>query len=447
MRLHRGIWVGACLLLAAAGCGKDEPKINDNGVYSPILTGISSNHEPAARGAANLLTAQVTNVNGVPIRYHWSVEAGTLADSTSATATWTPPDSIATYDVTVSIEADDGGKHFFKTMTVQMSVDNEFTRWTNTEAIKFDPAPTTGGALLYAQFENPAIKTSNAYRVDAPLGPPVQLTTDFYSVTAPSASAGQTDIVFTARKKSTDSVSIYLLPFAGGDTSMTRLFELRRPSQTFLATPRFAWTGNTAAYVSDSTDLGAAGNTVVHYRDASNLNVGPQPVVDQTTSLVTGGMTYLGSPSWGQDSDNNGVPDSLMALGVDFPGTFAESVHGVFIFPISPPTGATVWQEWLVGAQIQTPSWSPDGQYVTFTMRNPGANDRDIWIINRSAADISQAVRVTSGPADDSQPRFSADGNSIFFISNRIDRYGVTGIYGTERRGTNIWSVSQFDRP
>jgi Tol biopolymer transport system component len=56
-------------------------------------------------------------------------------------------------------------------------------------------------------------------------------------------------------------------------------------------------------------------------------------------------------------------------------------------------------------------------------------------------------VRVTSGPADDSQPRFSADGNSIFFISNRVDRYGVTGVYGTERRGTNVWSVAHFDRP
>src|SRR5512132_600736 len=157
MRLHRGIWVGACLLLAAAGCGTDEKKINDTGVFSPILTGISSNHEPAARGAANLLTAQVTNVNNVPIRYHWRVEAGTLVDSTSATATWTPPNSIATYDVTVSIEADDGGKHFFKTMTVHMSVDNEFTRWTNTEAIKFDPAPTAGGGVLYAEYHNPTM--------------------------------------------------------------------------------------------------------------------------------------------------------------------------------------------------------------------------------------------------------------------------------------------------
>ncbi|HEU4764670.1 MAG TPA: hypothetical protein VFT93_03370, partial [Candidatus Eisenbacteria bacterium] len=105
------------------------------------------------------------------------------------------------------------------------------------------------------------------------------------------------------------------------------------------------------------------------------------------------------------------------------------------------------YSQWLDGQLLETPDWSPDGQYVTFVKRNAGTNDRDIWIINRSAADISQAVRVTSGPADDSQPRFSADGNSIFFISNRVDRYGVTGVYGTERRGTNIWSVAHFDRP
>jgi Tol biopolymer transport system component len=54
---------------------------------------------------------------------------------------------------------------------------------------------------------------------------------------------------------------------------------------------------------------------------------------------------------------------------------------------------------------------------------------------------------VTSGPADDSHPRFSADGNSIVFVSNRADRYGLNGIYSTERRGYNIWSVQRFDRP
>jgi hypothetical protein len=51
------------------------------------------------------------------------------------------------------------------------------------------------------------------------------------------------------------------------------------------------------------------------------------------------------------------------------------------------------------------------------------------------------------GPADDAHPRFSFDGTKIYFVSNRADRYGLNGVFGTERRGYNVWAVSRFDRP
>ena len=69
------------------------------------------------------------------------------------------------------------------------------------------------------------------------------------------------------------------------------------------------------------------------------------------------------------------------------------------------------------------------------------------WIINAAASDPSAEVQITFGPADDFHPRFSSDGSKIFFVSNRIDGYGANGFYDTERRGTNIWSVSRFDKP
>lgn len=441
------MWAGACLLLAVAGCGKDDKKITNGGVYSPIITGISSNHEPAARGAANQLTVQVTNVNGLPLTYHWSVEAGTLADSTSGTVTWTPPDSIGTYDVTASIEARDGDAYFFKTMTVHMSVDNEYTRWTHSDQVQFDPAPVPGGGVLYAGYRNVATRSSDAYRVDAPLGPPIQLTTNFFSVTSPTPRADKVDFAFRARKNSSDSAWIYLLPFAGGDTASARVFEATRTTQTQLQSARYAPVGNWLAYVTDSISSSQSGFLWrVHYRDASDLNVwAPYPTVDSTVS--TNLFTWLLNPSWGPDADHDGSPDSVMLQAIDFPGSFAESVNGTYFVPVVRPFGATTYNVWLSGAQIQTPDWSPDGQHVVFAMKNAGTNERDLWIINRAASDISEAVRITSGPADDSQPRFSADGNQIFFVSNRVDRYGVTGITGTERRGTNIWSVAQFDRP
>lgn len=454
MRLHRAMWVGACLLLAAAGCSKDDKKINDVGVYSPIITGIGSNFEPAARGTANTLTAVVTNVNSLPLTYHWSVEAGTLgADSTGASVTWTPPDSVGTYDVTVSIEAQDGDQHFFKTMTVQMSVDNQYIRWTRSDQIQFDPAPTPGGGALYAEFHNIATGSSDAYRVDTPLGSPVQLTSGFFSVSSPTPRADQTDFAFTARKLSSEAgPSLYLLPFGGGDTAMARGIAFRNNAQSFLGGPRFARAGTRLAYASDSIGPDRFGNQrsggvyTVRWRDAANLNVSNVSVVNPD-DVAASIFTWMTSPSWGPDVDGDGNPDSVMALAVDFPGTFAEQTNSVYIYATPDSGDIRLWTQWLISAPIRDTDWSPDGKHVVFTLKNPGTNDRDIWIINRAAADISEAVRVTSGPADDSQPRFSHDGSQIFFVSNRVDRYGVVGVNRTERRGRNIWSVAQFDRP
>ncbi|HXL14608.1 MAG TPA: hypothetical protein VN972_00865, partial [Methylomirabilota bacterium] len=97
--------------------------------------------------------------------------------------------------------------------------------------------------------------------------------------------------------------------------------------------------------------------------------------------------------------------------------------------------------------QAFEPDWSPDGHYIVFSKRSPGHTDRDIWIINAAASDPSAALQVTVGPSDDFHPRFSSDGFKIFFVSNRIDGYGANGIYDTERRGLNIWSVGRFDKP
>jgi hypothetical protein len=439
------LWAGACLLLALAGCGGKSDPVKGEGSYSPIITGISSNFEPAARGAENLLTAQVTNVNGLALTYTWSVPpgAGTFTNITGPTATWTPPDSIGTFDVTVTVEAQDGETHYSKTLTVHMAVDNQFIRWTRSDGIKFDPAPTTGGGVLYAEYHNPVTRSSDVYRINSALGAPAQLTSGFFSAFAPSPRADQFDFAFAGKKLSTEAgPSIFLLPFGGGDTASARVFEARSSKQTFLDSPRFPWTGNRLAYVTDSISVFASGGVyTVYWRDAFDLNAGP-------VLLAPDVPTWLTAPSWGRDADSDGNPDSIMTLAIDFPGSFAEAVNGVYIFEsVATPSRPENWRVWLSGVQIEAPDWSPDGQHVVFAMKNAGTNERDIWIINRASADISGAVRVTSGPANDSQPRFSADGNSIFFISNRVDHYGLNGIYGTERRGTDIWSVAQFDKP
>jgi hypothetical protein len=440
MRLHRGLWAGACLLLALAGCSDKKKVVEGDGVYSPIITGISSNFEPAARGEENLLTAQVTNVNNLALTYHWSVapNAGTITDITSATAKWTPPDSIGSFDVTVTVEAQDGETHFSRTMTVHMSVDNQFIRWTRSEFVKFDPAPVEGGGVLYAQYRNPTVGTSDAYRIDTPLGTPAQLTTGFYSVSSPTPRADRATFAFAAKTTSAPaSPTIFILPFGGGDTTNATTVARPNPAQTKLANPRFARQGTWLLYSSDTVSTG-----FWHMIRRDGADLATMPVAITGTGDLLQFHEYF-TPNWGPDSTSDGNPDYIIAKSTDLFG----SPRGIITIPSAGEAVEADDVLFLPFMDIEEPDWSADGRYVVYARTNAVTHDRDIWIINRAATDISQAVRVTSGIADDSHPRFSADGNTIFFVSNRVDHYGLNGVNGTERRGRDVWSVAQFDKP
>jgi dipeptidyl aminopeptidase/acylaminoacyl peptidase len=72
--------------------------------------------------------------------------------------------------------------------------------------------------------------------------------------------------------------------------------------------------------------------------------------------------------------------------------------------------------------RISDPQVSPDGNLVAFTVSvtDLEANRRhsDIYL---SAVDGSFVRRMTSHPANDTQPRWSPDGRSLFFVSSRVD--------------------------
>ena len=70
--------------------------------------------------------------------------------------------------------------------------------------------------------------------------------------------------------------------------------------------------------------------------------------------------------------------------------------------------------------RISDPQVSPDGKLVAFSVSvtDLEANRRrsDIYV---AAVDGSSVRRMTSHPASDTQPRWSPDGRSLFFVSNR----------------------------
>lgn len=448
MKLIRWLWVGAFLLLAHQGCSKDPDEVKGVGSYSPIITGIAIDNEPALRGVPNQLTVQVTNVNGLPVTVHWSGAWGTWSDSTGPDATWVPPDSIGTYDVTVSIEATDpaeNNKYYFKTQTFHVLVENEFVRWTRSDGIQFDPAPIGQGGLLFAQIRNNATGESDIWRIGAPMTGAEKVVSDFRVASSPSPRADNAEIIFAGRKSSNsgsaidDSVGIWLVDWAGGDATTARLVAGFRPDQTMLEHPRFTPEGTQALYVSDTTFTTFPR---VWRRDTSNFNLPPAPMLSSSLFFLA---TFF-SPNWGPDVNDDGFPDSIITRGFYASGPGAQS-RGLFKFGYTTLDPAPEEVLALSDSTAEAPDWSQDGQYLVYARRNPGSTERDIWIIRADTNDPANAIRVTTGPADDSHPRFSADGMTIYFVSDRADRYGLNGIYPTERRGTNLWAVRLFDRP
>ena len=436
------MWAGATLLLALFGCSnKNDKEIQGGGTYSPIITGIQSDHEPAIRGAANELTVLVTNVNNYPLTYHWKAGAGTLADSTTATVTWTAPDSVGSFPVTVSIEADDGaGTHFFRSTTFQIFVENETVRWTQSTDVQFDEAPTPSGGIIFAQFRDISAGTSDLYSVAAPgLGPEL-LTTGFERAYSPTVRADGGKMVFVGRVNLADTLMLWIAPATGTNLGAvpeeTYRFTAPKisPAHRLVGSPRFSLESNWLLYDSDSS---SGGSPRLWYQQDTYSPISPVKVVTSPNG------SYWNS-NWGPDVDHDGFPDSIVCQGISFFGQNGQVPRGLLKF--ASVAGQSDTGPWLNDLGATEPDWSPDGLHIVFVRKNL-IGDRDIWIINAASSNPNDAVRVTRGPADDAHPRFSADGTKIYFVSNRGNKYGLNGVYDTERRGTNIWSVARFDKP
>lgn len=446
MKYLRGFGAGVCLALVLAGCSKEPTENHDSGVYSPLIVGISADHEPAIRGLTNELTVLITNVNSYPITYHWSAAQGTLLDSTSATVGWVAPDSLGTYAVTASIEAVDAStnSHFFKTTTFQIVVDNEYVRWTTTPEIQFDPAPVVTGGLVFAQFSDIVNGRADIYYIPGAGLAPEQRTTGFFTANSPTMKADGSVLAFAARATNVDSQQVWIAPAAGSDLSTSGTVTTLANVSKIFGNPRFARTGGWLMYNSDS---GQQTSTVPRplFRDIPGVPpiVLPAPervVADQSLQSRTFWL-----PNWGPDVDADGLPDSVVTVAFRFFRGSNQVANGFYKFATRPENSSA--SQWLADSSASEPDWSPDGQHIVFADPNIKGGERDIWIIRSDTNLRSAAIRVTSGPADDSHPRFSSDGTTIYFVSNRANNYGLNGLYTTERRGYNLWGVTRFDRP
>src|SRR5207244_3421163 len=67
------------------------------------------------------------------------------------------------------------------------------------------------------------------------------------------------------------------------------------------------------------------------------------------------------------------------------------------------------------GPALSVASWSPDSHWLAFTKRDL-ANTSDVWVT--SLDDHAKPVNVSRYPGTNSQPRWTADGRRIVFVSS-----------------------------
>jgi len=76
----------------------------------------------------------------------------------------------------------------------------------------------------------------------------------------------------------------------------------------------------------------------------------------------------------------------------------------------------------LAMERISDPQVSPDGEWIVFVLQKSDLEaDRgrsDLWMVRSDGTGLR---RLTSHAENDSNPRFSADGKSIYFLSKRSD--------------------------
>src|SRR6185503_14884654 len=338
MTRSRGLWAGIFVLAILTGCSKDDKTLNVEGSYTPVILNFSANNQPPVRGVPNALTAVVQNPRGYAITYHWSTAAGTLSDSTAATAQWTPPNAIGDYAVTVSIQAHDdlNGTDFFKTRTFQIHVDNQFTRWTRSIATQLDVAPPVNGRLLYSEVRNANTGQSDVWGVDTPLGPPTQITHDFFTATLPTAPSDGSRVAFLGRMRPSDlRPSLWQVPGTGGDTTTATLVVRQSGNaNNLIGGPRFAPTGTMLAYSSDTVGITAT-RPKAWMRDAGNLAAQPIPI--QPTAILGGSPELVHSftnPSW------RGTGDSVVVEAYQNFGQANQASLGLYKFSAvgNPPT-------------------------------------------------------------------------------------------------------------
>lgn len=84
--------------------------------------------------------------------------------------------------------------------------------------------------------------------------------------------------------------------------------------------------------------------------------------------------------------------------------------------------------------ELYQPHFSPDGEWIAFVAVNPSSKNRDNTI-NAVRKTGGPWIRITDGKQWDDKPRWSPDGRTIYFVSERKGFFNVWGIHFDPKLG------------
>ena len=95
--------------------------------------------------------------------------------------------------------------------------------------------------------------------------------------------------------------------------------------------------------------------------------------------------------------------------------------------------------------QVSDPTLSPDGQWVAYSVRATDvAKDKltsDLWM---TSWDGKRTVQLTSSPESEHSPSWSPDGKYLSFLSGRSEKDGPDELWLLDRRGGDAQQVTHF---
>ncbi len=98
--------------------------------------------------------------------------------------------------------------------------------------------------------------------------------------------------------------------------------------------------------------------------------------------------------------------------------------------------GSNVRRVLTQGGNADSPAWSPDGRYLAFAWRPPGASRFNIYLMDIAS---QQIIELTQNAGNNEGPAWSPDGRHIAFQS---DRSGQNQIYLMHVDGTGVRPVT-----